>query len=145
MRLLRVLAAARARIPAPGRWRGTSVVKERRGHRSITTTEKYLHTLPGADETALAALDRIRATPATRPRRTVRRQVRAPAPAQRRTMPGLDAALNLCNQPHGLVAESSDTHLVDAPHVMPVVDPRRRRVGPSHRRDRGPPSVTAVV
>lgn len=36
------------------------VVKERLGHSSLITTEKYLHTLPGADETALAALDRIR-------------------------------------------------------------------------------------
>ena len=37
------------------------VVKERLGHRSIATTEKYLHTLPDADDTALAALDRIHA------------------------------------------------------------------------------------
>lgn len=37
------------------------VVKERLGHASITTTEKYLHTLPTADDAALAALDRIRA------------------------------------------------------------------------------------
>ena len=29
-------------------------------HASIATTEKYLHTLPGADETALAALSKIR-------------------------------------------------------------------------------------
>ncbi len=36
------------------------VVKDRLGHQSIATTEKYLHTLPGADETALAALDRVR-------------------------------------------------------------------------------------
>ncbi len=36
------------------------VVKERLGHGSIATTEKYLHTLPEADETALAALSRIR-------------------------------------------------------------------------------------
>ena len=36
------------------------VVKERLGHTSIATTEKYLHTLPTADETALAALRRIR-------------------------------------------------------------------------------------
>lgn len=36
------------------------VVKERLGHRSIATAEKYLHTLPDADETALAALDRVR-------------------------------------------------------------------------------------
>ncbi|MEU7941345.1 tyrosine-type recombinase/integrase [Microbispora bryophytorum] len=30
------------------------VVKERLGHGSISTTEKYLHTLPDADDTALA-------------------------------------------------------------------------------------------
>ncbi len=42
------------------------VVKERLGHASITTTEKYLHTLPTADQAALAALDKIRA-PRARP------------------------------------------------------------------------------
>jgi site-specific recombinase XerD len=36
------------------------VVKERLGHGSITTTERYLHTINNADETALAALDKIR-------------------------------------------------------------------------------------
>jgi integrase len=36
------------------------VVKERLGHASIATTEKYLHSLPTADETALEALNRIR-------------------------------------------------------------------------------------
>jgi integrase len=36
------------------------VVKERLGHASIATTEKYLHTLPDADETALDALARVR-------------------------------------------------------------------------------------
>jgi site-specific recombinase XerD len=36
------------------------VVKERLGHQSITTTEKYLHTLPTADTTALNALNRVR-------------------------------------------------------------------------------------
>jgi integrase len=36
------------------------VVKERLGHASISTTEKYLHTLPDADETALDALARVR-------------------------------------------------------------------------------------
>jgi integrase len=36
------------------------VVKERLGHSSIATTEKYLHTLPNADTTALTALDKIR-------------------------------------------------------------------------------------
>jgi integrase len=37
-----------------------TVVKERLGHVSIATTDKYLHTLPDADDTALAALDRVR-------------------------------------------------------------------------------------
>lgn len=36
------------------------VVKERLGHGSITTTEQYLHTLPGAHDAALDALDCIR-------------------------------------------------------------------------------------
>ena len=36
------------------------VVKERLGHGSLRTTEKYLHTLPDADETALDALRRTR-------------------------------------------------------------------------------------
>jgi hypothetical protein len=36
------------------------VVKERLGHGSITTTEQYLHTLPGAQDAALAALDAMR-------------------------------------------------------------------------------------
>ena len=37
-------------------------VKERLGHGRITTTERYLHTLTGADDTALTALSRIRET-----------------------------------------------------------------------------------
>jgi len=36
------------------------VVKERLGHGSLRTTEKYLHILPDADETALDALRRTR-------------------------------------------------------------------------------------
>ena len=43
------------------------VVKERFGHQSITTTEKYLHTLPTADSTALDALNRVRHGGATPP------------------------------------------------------------------------------
>ena len=35
------------------------IVKERMGHASITTTEKYLHTLPGADATAVTVLDQV--------------------------------------------------------------------------------------
>jgi site-specific recombinase XerD len=42
------------------------VVKERLGHASIATTEKYLHSLPTADETALDALSRIRGSQTTR-------------------------------------------------------------------------------
>ena len=36
------------------------VVKERLGHASIMTTQRYLHTLPDADETAVDAFNRIR-------------------------------------------------------------------------------------
>ncbi len=36
------------------------VVKERLGHASIMTTQRYLHTLPDADETAVEAFARIR-------------------------------------------------------------------------------------
>jgi integrase len=43
------------------------VVKERLGHASIATTEKYLHTLPDADETALDALTKIRNSTKTVP------------------------------------------------------------------------------
>jgi site-specific recombinase XerD len=35
-------------------------VKERMGHGSIVTTEKYLHTLEGADDTALDAFTAVR-------------------------------------------------------------------------------------
>jgi site-specific recombinase XerD len=35
-------------------------VKDRLGHQSIVTTEKYLHTLPDTNDTALHALRRIR-------------------------------------------------------------------------------------
>lgn len=35
------------------------IVKERMGHSSITTTEKYLHTLPGADAAAAVAIDAL--------------------------------------------------------------------------------------
>jgi hypothetical protein len=40
-------------------------VKERLGHGTITTTEQYLHTLNGADDTALTALSSIRCTLST--------------------------------------------------------------------------------
>jgi site-specific recombinase XerD len=36
------------------------VVKERLGHGSISTTEKYLHTLPDSDDTAVDAFSKIR-------------------------------------------------------------------------------------
>jgi hypothetical protein len=41
------------------------VVKERLGHGTITTTQRYLHTLPGADCAALAAMDAVRGTRST--------------------------------------------------------------------------------
>ena len=41
------------------------VVKERLGHASIRTTERYLHSLPNADDTALNALERTRNGSAT--------------------------------------------------------------------------------
>jgi integrase len=42
-------------------------VKDRLGHGSISTTEKYLHTLPDADDSALDAFDRIRSRAHRRP------------------------------------------------------------------------------
>jgi site-specific recombinase XerD len=36
------------------------MVKERLGHGSISTTEKYLHTLPDADDMVVDAFSRIR-------------------------------------------------------------------------------------
>jgi integrase len=42
------------------------VVKERLGHANISTTERYLHTLPDADETALDALSSIRSRRSSR-------------------------------------------------------------------------------
>jgi integrase len=50
------------------------VVKERLGHASIMTTQRYLHTLPDADETAVEAFTRIRSrgtkSAGRRPRRS---------------------------------------------------------------------------
>jgi hypothetical protein len=36
------------------------MVKDRLGHGSISTTEKYLHTLPEADDLALDAFSKVR-------------------------------------------------------------------------------------
>jgi integrase len=44
------------------------VVKERLGHASIMTTQRYLHTLPDADETAVEAFSRIRNRSGTGPK-----------------------------------------------------------------------------
>jgi site-specific recombinase XerD len=43
------------------------VVKERLGHASIVTTQRYLHSLPTAGETALDALSRIRGPQLAKP------------------------------------------------------------------------------
>ena len=45
------------------------VVKERLGHASIMTTQRYLHTLPDADETAVEAFSRVRNRTAAKPSR----------------------------------------------------------------------------
>lgn len=45
-------------LPAGGA--DLQIVKQRLGHASLRTTERYLHTLPDADETALEALAKIR-------------------------------------------------------------------------------------
>jgi integrase len=48
------------------------VVKERLGHASIITTQRYLHTLPDADETAIDAFSRVRnrsSAPSAKPAR----------------------------------------------------------------------------
>ena len=42
-------------------------VRDRMGHMSIVTTDKYVHTLPGADDSAIAALARVRGRSGPRP------------------------------------------------------------------------------
>jgi hypothetical protein len=44
-------------------------VKERLGHSSIATTEKYLHTLPDADDSTLDAFTKVRDRAVAKPRR----------------------------------------------------------------------------
>lgn len=48
-------------------------MKERLGHASIMTTQRYLHTLPDADETAVEAFSRIRNRDTKTSSRTPRR------------------------------------------------------------------------
>lgn len=43
------------------------MVKERLGHGSISTTERYLHTLPDAGDEAVEAFSRIRSRAAQKP------------------------------------------------------------------------------
>ena len=62
------------------------VVKERLGHASIMTTQRYLHTLPDADETAVEAFSRIRnrsTKPASRRREGLRESPDTPRGAVR--------------------------------------------------------------
>jgi integrase len=60
-------------LVAPRRKADLQVVKERLGHASIMTTQRYLHTLPDADETAIEAFGRIRNRSAKTDSRTPRR------------------------------------------------------------------------
>src|SRR5690348_13455139 len=46
--------------PKDREWRRFRLSKERLGHGSIATTERYLHTLPDADDTAVDAFAKIR-------------------------------------------------------------------------------------
>ena len=61
------------RKPLPTSFAGGAdlqAVKERLGHASIATTEKYLHTLPDADDSTLDAFTKVRdRAAASRPRR----------------------------------------------------------------------------
>ena len=57
------------------------VVKERLGHGSIATTERYLHALPDADDTALKALEAVRGAGTPKPA-TVAEQTAAPPAEQ---------------------------------------------------------------
>jgi integrase len=72
-----------------------AVVSERLGHASIVSTARYLHTLPIADDEALAALDTIR-PPTSTPRvaaglsqRTARTRLASPARQRARSNPAL--------------------------------------------------------
>jgi len=61
-------------------------VMDRMGHAQITTTQKYLHALPDADQKNLTALDRIRRTepprsPTTRPTKRDRPAREGPRPS----------------------------------------------------------------
>jgi hypothetical protein len=51
---------AKKRTGKDGRPRYTAVYVDLCGHASIMTTQRYLHTLPDADETAVEAFSRIR-------------------------------------------------------------------------------------
>jgi integrase len=42
-------------------------VRDRLGHTSIVTTQKYLHSLPNADDSAIEALARVRGRRGPRP------------------------------------------------------------------------------
>jgi site-specific recombinase XerD len=54
------LTRAMARASSSRTGADLQVVKERLGHGSLRTTERYLHPLPDADETALDALAKVR-------------------------------------------------------------------------------------
>jgi hypothetical protein len=69
------------------------VVKGRLRHVSIARTEKYLHTLPDADETALAALDRISSRPGATAQERLPCSARTAASMRYRPLPGSNFSL----------------------------------------------------
>ena len=96
------------------------MVKERLGHGSLATTEKYLHTLPDADDTALDALGamRTRARPGTSASGPTTPDAPSPAVAQgpdhvdQGPLPGMLAALDPATVRTvlaGLLAQMPDT------------------------------------
>jgi integrase len=88
------------------------VVKERLGHLKLSTTEKYLHSLPTADETALTALDKIRSAP---------RPAASGAPQASGASGALDAATKEIARLREVIADLTiSQHTDDSRHLRPA-------------------------
>jgi transposase len=94
------------------------VVKERLGHGSIVTTQKYLHTLPKADETAVDAFEQVRkrAAKATEEQPEEEEEETAAPPAAE-----LEAAQAEIARLRGVIADQAIAqHLDGKPHLRPA-------------------------